>query len=343
MRKLRIAVLMHEKLVPPAAAADVPAAQFEECRTEFDVMRTLEALGHEVRSVGLHDNLSHLRDVVTDWKPDVAFNLLNEFQGILGYDHYVIGYLELMKLPYTGCNPRGMMLSRDKVLSKQLLSYHHVPVPMFVRIERGRRYALPKRLRYPLFVKSATEDASLGIAQASIVEDESRLRQRIDFIHENVQTDAIVEEYIDGREVYVGVLGNDRLTTLPPWEMHFGTMTQSTAGIATRKAKWDKKYQRKHGIDTARAEQLPEGVQEQLARLSRRAYRGLHMSGCARMDYRVTADGLVYLLEANSNPNLAADEDLARSAASAGIDYGDLLQRIVNLGMAYQAEWRHYE
>ena len=343
MRKLRIAVLMHEKLVPPAAAADVSAAQFEECRTEFDVMRTLEALGHEVRSVGLHDNLSHLRDVVTDWKPDVAFNLLNEFQGILGYDHYVIGYLELMKLPYTGCNPRGMMLSRDKVLSKQLLSYHHVPVPMFVRIERGRRYALPKRLRYPLFVKSATEDASLGIAQASIVEDESRLRQRIDFIHENVQTDAIVEEYIDGREVYVGVLGNDRLTTLPPWEMHFGTMTQSTAGIATRKEKWDKKYQRKHGIDTARAEQLPEGVQEQLARLSRRAYRGLHMSGCARMDYRVTADGRAYLLEANSNPNLAADEDLARSAASAGIDYGDLLQRIVNLGMAYQAEWRHYE
>ena len=122
-----------------------------------------------MRALGLGDNLGELRAAITDWKPDVAFNLLEEFQGIVTYDQYVVAFLELMKLPYTGCNPRGMMISRDKALSKQILSYHRIPTPGFAVIRLGQRYRAPRKLKFPLFVKSVTEDASLGIAQASIV------------------------------------------------------------------------------------------------------------------------------------------------------------------------------
>ncbi len=127
----------------------------------------------------------------------MAFNLLEEFQGIVTYDQYVVAFLELMKLPYTGCNPRGMMISRDKALSKQILSYHRIPTPGFAVIRKGQRYRLPRKLKFPLFVKSVTEDASLGISQASVVPDAEKLKERIEFIHEQTNSDALIEEYIE--------------------------------------------------------------------------------------------------------------------------------------------------
>src|SRR5687767_7862384 len=223
MKPLRVLVLMHESLVPPASLKGYSDKEIDEFRTEYDVVANLEKAGHTVRALGLGDNLGELRTAITDWKPDVAFNLLEEFQGIVTYDQYVVAFLELMKLPYTGCNPRGMMISRDKTLSKQILSYHRIPTARFALLPRGRRYRQPPRLKFPLFVKSATEDASLGISQASIVHDGAKLRERVEFIHEQTHSDALVEEYIEGREIYIGVLGNERLTTLPLWEMNFGT------------------------------------------------------------------------------------------------------------------------
>jgi hypothetical protein len=209
-----------------------------------------------------------------------------------------------------------MMLSRDKVLTKRVLSTHGVATPAFRLFPFGRRFREPARLTFPLFVKSATEDASLGIAHASLVEDGRGLRERVQFIHEQIQSDALVESYIDGRELYVGVLGNSRLTTLPPWEMRFGTARR---GIATRKAKWDRNYQAKHGIETGPAAGLSGKEQEQLSRLAKTAYRALHMSGFARMDFRLSADGRIYLLEANANPNLSNGEDRANAARAASI------------------------
>lgn len=340
MKKLRVLVLTHESLVPPASLDGYSEQQVNEFRTEYDVMTVLGEAGHEVRVLGLYDNLADLRAAITEWKPGIAFNLLQEFQGIVTYDQHIVAYLELMRQPYTGCNPRGMLLSRDKVLSKQILSYHRIATPKFAIFRRNRPYRLSRRLAFPLFVKSATEDASLGIAQASIVEDHARLKERIDFIHENTRTDALVEEYIDGRELYVGVAGNERLTTFPVWEMDFGTLPDVMAGIATRKVKWDIKYQRKHNIRTGKAAGLTEADHERLGRLSKRIYRALHMSGYARMDFRMRADGTVYVLEANCNPNLARGEDFADSAASAGADYPALLERILRLGLNYGAEWR---
>jgi D-alanine-D-alanine ligase len=193
-----------------------------------------------------------------------------------------------------------------------------------------------------MFVKSTVEDASLGIAQASVVDDMAKLRERIQFVHQQVKSDALVEEFIEGRELYVGVMGNEHLTRLPVWEMVFGSMPNSLAAIATRKVKWDKSYQQRYGIITRAAEELPPRVVMRLDRLSKRIYRALGLSGYARMDFRATPDGQVYVLEANANPNLEASEDFAESARATGISYEDLLERLMTLGLSYQAEWRAY-
>jgi len=343
MKKLRILLMVHETLVPPPDLNGQTEEEIDVWRTEYNVMSTLANLGHDVRVIGIGDRLTELRETVQEWRPHVVFNLLDEFSGIVSYDHYVVAYLELMRQPYTGCNPRGMMLSRDKVLTKQVLAWHRIATPAFRLFPYGKRFQEPRGLKFPLFVKSATEDASLGISQASIVEDMNSLRERVEFIHEHVQTDALVEEYIDGRELYVGVLGNTRLTTLPVWEVDFGTLTDVQAGIATRKVKWDRNYQAKHGISTGTAKSLTPEQNQKLMSASKRIFRALHMSGFARMDFRMREDGTIFLLEANANPDLSYGEDFAESAASAGMSYPRLIMRIVNLGLSYMPEWRVFE
>jgi D-alanine-D-alanine ligase len=342
MKKLRTLVVMHESLVPPENLEGHTDKEIEEWRTEYDVTTTLRRSGHDVRCMGVLDSLTELRSTIADWKPDVVFNLLEEFNGIVTYDQHVVAFLELMRQPYTGCNPRGLLLSRDKSLCKQLLTFHRIPTPQFAVFPRGGRIHVPRRLRFPLFVKSTVEDASLGIAQASVVEDAAKLKERIEFVHQQVGSDALVEEFIEGRELYVGVMGNDRLTRLPVWEMVFGSMPDSLAAIATRKVKWDKRYQAKYGITTRAAEDLPPAVLATLDKLSRRIYRTLGLSGYARMDFRVKPDGQVYVLEANANPNLEAAEDFAESARAAGVGYDELLEKIMGLGSSYRAEWRAF-
>src|SRR5271170_3797598 len=211
MKKLRTLVVVHASLVPPENLEGHTEKEIEQWRTEYDVTSTLRKSGHEVRCIGVLDSLTDLRSAIADWKPDVVFNLLEEFDGIVTYDQHVVAFLELMRQPYTGCNPRGMLLSRDKVLSKQLLTYHRIATPQFAVFRRGARVHVPKNQRFPLFVKSTVEDASLGIAQASVVDDVAKLKERIEFVHEQVKSDALVEEYIEGRELYVGVMGNERL------------------------------------------------------------------------------------------------------------------------------------
>lgn len=343
MMKHRIVLMVHESLIPPQDVSALTETEIDEFRTEHNVLSTLRRLGQEVRVVGIGDQLTELREAIDEWRPHIVFNLLDEFSGIVSYDHYVVAYLELMRQPYTGCNPRGMMLSRDKVLTKRILATHRVATPAFRLFPYGKKFREPRRLTFPLFVKSATEDASLGISQASLVEDMASLRERVEFIHSQVQSDALVEEYIDGRELYVGVLGNTRLTALPAWEMDFGTLSQAQTRIATRKVKWDRNYQRKHGIATGKARDLSPEQTELLARLAKRTYRALHMSGFARMDFRLHADGRAFLLEANANPNLSRGEDFAESAKAVGMSYTALIARIVNLGLSYKPEWRMFE
>ncbi|MGH8309247.1 MAG: D-alanine--D-alanine ligase family protein, partial [Steroidobacteraceae bacterium] len=187
MKTLRALVVVHSSLVPPESLEGYTEKQIEEWRTEFDVASTLRKTGHEVRCLGVLDSLTELRGAIADWKPDVVFNLLEEFDGIVTYDQHVVAFLELLRQPYTGCNPRGLLLSRDKSLCKQLLAFHRIPTPQFTVFSRGAKFRVPRKLKFPLFVKSTVEDASLGIAQASVVEDATKLRERVEFVHEQVK------------------------------------------------------------------------------------------------------------------------------------------------------------
>lgn len=339
-KKLRVLVLMHEDLVPPESIEGLSDKEILTWKMEFDVMAGLDGMGHEVRPLGMRDDLGVIRRALREFKPHVAFNLLEEFHGVALYDQYVVSYLELMRQHYTGCNPRGMLLARDKAISKQILTYHRIRTPKFAVFPIGKRVRKPRRVEYPLLVKSVMEDASWGISQASIVTCDEKLAERVAFIHEQVQSDAIAEQYIEGRELYVGVIGNRRLQTFPIWEMSFANMPDSAAPIATAKVKFDVDYQKKYGIETHAAKDLDNGAAEKISKLTKRIYRTLCMSGYARMDLRLAPDGKVYVLEANPNPNLEYGEDLAESAASAGMSYEALLQRLLNLGRCYQAAWR---
>ncbi len=340
MKPRRVLVLMHEDLVPPENIEGLSDEEIADWKTEYDVVTGLSNLGHEVRPLGVSSDLGVIREAIVRWKPHIAFNLLEEFHGVAVYDQHVASYLELIQKPYTGCNPRGLLLAHDKTLSKKLLTYHRIAVPDFAVFVMRKKVKRPRRLKFPLLVKSATEEASLGISQASIVYNDEKLVDRVAFVHDQLSTDALVEEYIEGRELYVGVLGNTRLETFPIWEMLFTKMPDDVAHIATAKVKWDHKYQAKHGIITQAAKDLPGGLPTQLPRLCKRIYRILGLSGYARMDFRLSADGKVYCLEANPNPNLAYGEDFSESAERVGLSYEQLLQRILNLGFRYRALWK---
>ena len=336
--KLRILALVHRHLVPPDAVPEGVDVEAAEWRTEFDVVSTLRALGHEVRPLGVHDDLGEIRRIVAEWKPHIAFNLLEGFDDVTIFDQNVVSLLELMKLPYTGCNPRGLLLARDKSLSKKLLSYHRIDVPPFEVFRIGRPALRSKRLPFPLIVKSLTQEASIGISQASVVDNDEKLRERVAFIHESIGTAAIAEKYIDGRELYVGVFGNQSLQALPVWELFFTNMPPEARRIATDRVKWSVKYQKKYDIQSGPALDLPAPVTERIQHVCKRTYRALELSGYARIDLRLDADGRVWVIEANPNPQIAKGEDFAASAESAGLPYDALIQRIVNLGLRWHPE-----
>lgn len=340
MKRLRVLVLVREGLVPPDSMEGHSEKEIAEWKCEYDVVSTLHNLGHDVRPLGVLDDLSPVRDSILEWKPDLAFMLLEEFHGVTTYDHAVVSYLELMRQRYTGCNPLGLMLTHDKSLAKKILTFHRIPTPHFALYPVGRKVQLFKRLKFPLLVKSSVEDASYGIAQSSIVQDEKALRERVQFIHDSVGSAALVEEYIDGRELYVGVIGNQRLQTFPVWEMVFSKMPEEIHRIATARVKFDSAYQKKHGIETRAAQDLTKAAADAIARICKRVYRVLQMSGYARIDLRLGADGRAYVLEANANPNLEFGEDFSESAEAAGISYERLLERIMRLGLRYQAPWQ---
>jgi D-alanine-D-alanine ligase len=339
MAKKRILLLVHEDLVPPESVEGVKASEVMKWRTEYDVAQGLTALRHEVLILGVRSDLGVIRNAIEEFRPHIAFNLLEEFHGVALYDQHVVSYLELLRVPYTGCNPRGLTLCHDKALCRKVLAYHRVPGPRFALIPIGRRTRVPSRMRYPLFVKSATEDASLGISQASVVADEAALRERVEFIHDSVGTDALVEEYIDGRELYVGILGNQRLQTLPVLEMTFPNLPPGALKIATEKIKWDESYQRRIGLKTETPKDLDENVVKRVHDLTRRIYRILGLSGYARLDLRLTEEGVPHLIEVNPNPDLAADDLLAEAGEMVGYSYKGLVQKIVNLGLRYRAMW----
>ena len=334
--KLRIMVLLHEDLIPPQKIEDGVIKEKQPWRTEYDVISTLQSMGHEARACGLRSDLAVIGKSIEEQKPHVTFNLLEEFDGRAVFDQHVVSYLELVKQPYTGCNPRGLTLAKDKALTKKILSYHRIPVPSFAVFPMNQKVERPRRLQFPAMVKSLVEEGSVGISQASVVYDDQKLAERVEFIHRQIGSHAIAEQYIEGREIYVSVIGNRRLQVYTPWELVIRNLPEGSLNIATGRLKWNHEYQQKVGLVTKPAGLTPE-LERKLSLLSKRIYRLLSLSGYARLDFRMSNEGEFYLLEANPNPQIALNEDFADSAKHCGVSYAKLLQKIITLGMSFES------
>lgn len=326
-RALRVTVMMDEGCVPrddPDFSRDKQPPS-----TERHVVTSLRELGHDVRILPVGHELDPVLHKLTD-PPELVFNLTEQFGNDRRMDKNLVGLLELMRLRYTGTGPTGMMLCRDKGLCKQLLSLHRIRVPDFLLLPPGRPPRPPRRIRYPLIVKPIYEDASDGISMASIVGNAEELAQRAAMVHERFQQVAIAEEYVPGRELYVGVLGNSRLSALPAREIHFGANGNGGPEIATSRVKWDKEYREKWKIEYGPAE-LPAAVFAKIARVCKRVYRLLHLRDYARIDLRLRPDNRIYVLEANPNPDIAFGDEFAEAAQAGGLKYSRLIERILRL------------
>jgi D-alanine-D-alanine ligase len=302
-------------------------------KTEANVMAALGALGHTTEQLAIFDNLDLLRQKLESFAPDVLFNLVDQFKNNRAFDQNIVSLFEMQGVPFTGCGATGLTLCKHKAISKKILSYHRIHVPNFVVIPRGQRTARPKWLKFPILVKPLKEEASFGISQASFVETDEQFRERAAFIHEKHLEDVIAEEYIAGREFYVSLMGNLRLTVFPIRELVFGEVPPKEPKIATYSAKWNEEYRKRWGLQNQFAEKLDSALVARIEGTCKRIYRLLTIDGYARIDLRVTAANEVYFIEANPNPILAEDEDFAQSAAKAGLPYPQLIDRIIRDGM----------
>ena len=305
----------------------------EDWKTEKHVLAALGALGYPTEHLAIFDDLDLLRQKLENLAPDVLFNLVDQFKNNRGFDQNIVSFLEMQGLPFTGCGATGLVLCKHKGISKKILGYHRIHVPNFVVIPRGQRIARPKQLKFPILVKPVKEEASYGISQASFVETDEQFRERAAFIHEKHDADVIAEEYIVGRELYVGLMGNLRLTVFPIRELVFGEVPPKEPKIATYSAKWNEEYRKRWGLQNQFAEDLDPALVAHIEQTCKRIYRLLTIDGYARIDLRLTAANEVYFIEANPNPILAEDEDFALSADKAGLPYPQLIDRIIRHGM----------
>jgi D-alanine-D-alanine ligase len=320
--------------VDPAETFSARSLEEEDKPAEADVLRCLQRLGHEVETLPVFDNVVEVVEKLKASAPDLVFNLTESFYHDRSHEPNIPALLDLMKVRYTGSGPEALLLCKDKALAKKVLTYHRVRLPRFVVSHRARPLRRLRRFVYPAFVKPVSEESSDGISQASFARVEDEAIERARFIHQKFSCDALIEEYIDGRELYLSVLGNNRLTVFPPREIFFEQVPEDAPKFATFHAKWNDAYRKKWGIKNAAAAPLPDGVGENLTRLARKIYRLLKIRGFGRIDVRLTAKGEVFVIEANPNPSLAQDEDFARAAAEAGMGYDVLIQEILDAASA---------
>jgi D-alanine-D-alanine ligase len=302
-------------------------------QTEANVMAALGTLGHTAEHLAIFDDVDLLRQKLETFAPDVLFNLVEQFKNNPGFDQNIVSFFEMQDLPFTGCGSTGLTLCKHKGISKKILHYHGIHVPNFVVIPRGQRIGRPKHLKFPILVKPVKEEASYGISQASFVESDEQFRERVAFVHEKYASDAIAEEYIEGRELYASLMGNVRLTVFPIRELVFREVAANEPKIATYKAKWDEEYRKRWGLRNQFAEGLEAALVAHIEQTCKRIYRLLTIDGYARIDLRLTPANEVYFIEANPNPILAEDEDFALSASKAGLQYPQLIERIIRQGV----------
>ncbi len=301
---------------------------------EYEVAEALMENGHDVYMIGLHDDLRHPLHQLEEYRPELVFNCCESFMGNARYDYGVPALLELHGYRYTGSPPEGLVMARDKAASKKVLAYHSVKVPDFEAYDLGIKKIRPPDLDFPLIVKPLREDASVGIAQSSVVSDEKDLVDRVEFIHRNLTQAAIAEQFIEGREFYIGMLGNQKLIQLPTVELIFEKMTDPTMKIATHTAKWDLDYRERWGIKNVFARPIGKQAQDEIERICPIAFHALRLRDYGRIDVRLTPDQEVYVLEVNPNPYISYGEDMANAADKIGLDYYEFIERIAEEALA---------
>jgi len=332
--RLRILVLF-EVHDPPAPDEEYERRMREESdwRTEGHVVAALKALGHEVHLGAIYKNPREVIDLVERIQPDLVWNFVQTFHGTRHFESHIAGVLELCRVPYTGCGHRALMLCQDKALSKEILKHHRVAVAPFVVSRRSQPTKKLKGAIFPVMVKPLAEEGSVGISRDSFAETEEQALARAHFLHERLKQDVIIERYVSGREIYVGVLGNDRLKVLPARELKFSKVPEGEPKFASFKAKWDEGYRERWGIHSTFPDDLTDSVQRSIATVAKRVFRALQMRGFGRIDLRLTEEGKLVVVEANPNPEIAQGEDIAEAAARVGLPYNDLIERIVALGL----------
>ncbi len=340
-KKLKVLELFHAPY-PTARGYDFKEEFADENNmyTERDVYEALLANGYEVRRLGIFNDIAVLLEEIKEFKPDVVFNLVEVYNDKTTLEKNIAALLELLDIPYTGASADALLICNNKALSKKILRFHRLKVARFHTFYRGQKVWRPKTVKLPAVIKPLCEEASRGISQASVVDNDETFAQRIKFIHENMNMDAIAEEYIEGRELYVTVMGSKQLKVLPPRELKFGELPDDEPRIATYKAKWDDKYRDRWGIKSVAAGKLADGVAEDLVDACKRAYRALNMNSYVRFDIRVTADHKIYFIEPNANPCIAKIDEMAQAALKEGIDYNHLIRRVVKMALVNHADGR---
>lgn len=332
-RQLKVLALF-DAIAPTTLDQDLSAElKTVDWKTEANVLAALGELEILTEHLAIFDDLDLLTQKLQRFEPDLIFNLADQFKNNRAFDQNIVSFLEMHGLPFTGCGSTGLTLCKHKAISKKILGYHRIRVPKFTVIARGRRAVRPRHLRFPILVKPLKEEASYGIAQASFVETDEQFKDRVQFIHDHYGNDAIAEEYVEGRELYVSILGNRRLQVFPIRELVFQEVPPDEPKIATYKAKWDEEYRKRWGLQNQFAENLDPTVARRIAETCKRIYRLLTIDGYARLDLRLTPANELYFIEANPNPILAADEDFAQSALKAGLPYPRLIEQIIRLGL----------
>lgn len=326
-------VLLLFDVAEPVAPDFVYTAEIfrQEQRTaEVNIFESLQRLGYEVDTMPVFDNVAAVVERVRSFAPDVVFNQCESVCNDRALEPNLPALLEMMKVRYTGSGPEALFLCKDKALAKQLLAHHRVRVPRFVVSHVKSPLRRLQHFGYPAFVKPIGQESSDGIAKASFVRDEKEAIERLRFLHQKFEADAMIEEYVDGRELYVSVMGNRRRVVFPPREIFFGHVPDDEPKFATAHAKWNDAYRTRWGITNGPAEELPEETARDLRKLARNVYGWLRIRGFGRIDIRLSSKCELFVIEANPNPSLAEEDDFAQSAKAEGLGYDALIQEIVN-------------
>ncbi len=328
--------LLFDSHVPPSEISDYETLfnSSDDWKDERDVFDTLRGLGHKVTPLPVYESAS---DVIADLhqnRPDIIFYMCESVAGNRSLSANLLATIELLEIPYTGACSEAMILCRDKGTSKAILHQGGISVPQFEILRRGERVSNFHRFTGPVIVKPLGLEASEGIHLSSIARDKADANERAQVIFQEFETDVIIEEFVPGREIYVGALGNGRVEIFPPQELFFGRLPDQDQRIATYKAKWDKGYRRKWGIDSGPARPIDDKIWQRIEKQCRKMFKLLRLgSGYARFDLRLREDGTFYLLEANPNPAIHHEDDFPGAARHHGVGYPDLLKKIVDLGL----------